>query len=303
MRRAVVLVLATGCSQIFGLDHPVNRDAGVPDDVVRDAPDAGVSCVERWLAGPELETPTPLAGVNTSTQERLPFVTDDGMELYYIHDGDVYVATLSGGAFGAGTRVDSLSSGTSEGRAWVASSGQLAFFSSNRNGGGPGGGAHLWRATRPDTSSAWTADQMYLGTVNATNELSNPFLSPDLLHMYYGSKGDGISLAERASVDDAFGAGATITSLSGPVGDDDAPTISADGRLIVFESRRTGNDELFYATRADATAMFSTPALVPTVNAPNRADTSPALSADACRLYFSSDRGGTQDLYVAKLAD
>jgi Tol biopolymer transport system component len=140
---------------------------------------------------------------------------------------------------------------------------------------------------------------LFLANVNTTNELSNPFLSPDLLHMYNGSKGDGITHAERVSVNDAFGAGARVASLAGPVGDDDAPAISADGRLIVFESRRSGNDELFYATRPDATAMFTTPVLVPSVNTPNRADTSPALSADACRLYFSSDRGGTQDLYVA----
>jgi hypothetical protein len=302
MRGALLLVMATGCSQLFGLDSPVAIDAASVDGAAdaTDAP-AATTCVERWLAGPQLAAPSSLAMLNTPlTQERLPFVTYDGTKLYYIREGDVFVSTAMNGTFGAGAREVSLSSGTAEGRVWVADTGDRAFLSSSRNGG-TGGGTDLWRASRPDPMGAWTVDQMYLDNLNAAGEQTNPFLTADLRHIYYAAKNTGLMFATRTDPTVPFDAPTPLTSLASNAGDDDAPAISGDERVIVFDSRRSGNGDLYYATRADPSGPFGAPQQVPGVNAPNRADTAPFLSADGCTLYFTSDRGGTQDLFVATL--
>jgi len=57
-----------------------------------------------------------------------------------------------------------------------------------------------------------------------------------------------------------------------------------------------GTRKLWYATRADPTGAFGTPQVVPNVD---NGDDGPHLSSDGCRLYFTSQRGGSADIYVA----
>lgn len=85
---------------------------------------------------------------------------------------------------------------------------------------------------------------------------------------------------------------------------DFAPALSDDGRILVFATRRTEPTlgDLWFATRATTGESFGTPVEVPTVNT-NGVDKDPALSRDACRLYFASDLGtpGFENLYVATM--
>ena len=80
---------------------------------------------------------------------------------------------------------------------------------------------------------------------------------------------------------------------------------SADHRVLVeppaAERTSPAAGNLWYAVRAQPDAAFGAPALVPGVNSDCN-DGDPHLSADGCRLYFSSDRAGTYDLYVATVA-
>ncbi|HEY5950547.1 MAG TPA: hypothetical protein VIV40_33880 [Kofleriaceae bacterium] len=304
MRRALLLVMAAGCRQLFGLDPPIARgdadvDVNIPDGP-RDA--QGGSCIERWIMGPQLAAPISMS-LNSATQDRLPFVTADGMQLYYVHDNDIYRSSAFGGVFPMGTREDQLSSGNGEGRVTVAANGTRAFFSSNR-AGGTGGGADLWRASRADVVSPWALDQLYLDNLNKPGDQSNPYLTDDLLHIYYAQKGVGIMYAQRAAAVDLFGTPTLLAGVNGLLGEDDMPTLTADERVIVFASTRTGNSELWYATRDVGAPGFTAPKLVPGVNNPNRDDEGPYLTPDGCTLYFGSDRNGGQlDIYVATLLD
>lgn len=81
------------------------------------------------------------------------------------------------------------------------------------------------------------------------------------------------------------------------------PKISADGLEIVFSSDRFnpgGNQDLFATVRESTAGAWTTPQLIGEVSDPEAHEETPFLSADALRLYFSSTRLGSHDLFVAE---
>jgi hypothetical protein len=305
MRWAVLLLTAAGCGRFFGLDSPQHMDAGDASTAVDGRDAASGMCLQNWQLGPQFGNPTPVANVNTGTgQERLPFLTSDGMQLYFTRDNDYYVATRSNpmGTFATPQPESSLSSSNNEGRVWISPDGARAFFSSNRIAT-VGGGANLWRGTRNSISVSWSVDQMYLDNVNGSSDENDPQLSDDMLHVYFSRKDMGIFYADRASITDQFSAGTSVAELKGITGQDDEPSLTRDELVIVFSSTRDGDSDLWYSTRTTITEPFAVPKPLTGVNSPNRMDTGPFVTPDGCALYFESDRGSSHDLYVAGLAD
>jgi Tol biopolymer transport system component len=76
-------------------------------------------------------------------------------------------------------------------------------------------------------------------------------------------------------------------------GYDYAPSLSADGLTLIFQSDQPANvDHLWMATRPSVAQDFGPPQYL-SVNASGTSyDRSPALSSDDLTLYFSSNRGG-----------
>jgi hypothetical protein len=311
---SVGLLALSGCSQIFGLSSPVLDDASHTDtaeimDASRDAqPDSPVglgTCVQKWLAGPTLSTPVS-PGVNTTSDEQWPFVTADGLELYYSKDGEVTLATrtTTTSNFGSPTKVGSLSSGSPEGKTFVSSNKLRAFFASAR--AASTGGFDIFRGSRNTAGGNFNVDQTYLGSINTASNDFDPHLTDDLLHLYYTTVINAtqvIVLSTRATVNDNFGAPVIVPDLTAGNGTDNGPTLTANELVIVFASTRLsslGATNLWYATRPNTSAPFGTPQLVPNVNS-NAFDDTPHLTADGCTLYFSSTGTGSFDLYMSKL--
>jgi hypothetical protein len=304
MRGALVLVITAGCRQWFDLESPqLSLDAAtvIAIDAPRDA--AAVSCTARWLAGPKLGDVAPLAGVNTIGGEHNPFVTTDGNTLYFVRDADIFVARRGAHGFGSPAIDPVLSSSSNDGKVSVSSDGLRAFFSSNRVSGV--GGRDIWRGSRASDTDAWTIDQQYLGNVNDPNQQYDPHISTDTLRLYFAPKASGqrIVMSSRAATTEAFSAPDEVELASVSIGGDDYdPSLSADERVIVFGSTRSGNRDLWYATRASTAASFGAATALTTLNT-GGADENPHLSSDGCTLYFSSDRGGTADLYVTSIVE
>jgi hypothetical protein len=76
--------------------------------------------------------------------------------------------------------------------------------------------------------------------------------------------------------------------------------LTFDGLSLYFYSIRgdVGERDLYVAKRRDATSPFERTALVAGVNSPQR-DHFPWLSPDELRLYFTSSRSGTSDIWRA----
>jgi Tol biopolymer transport system component len=75
--------------------------------------------------------------------------------------------------------------------------------------------------------------------------------------------------------------------------------LAPDGLTIYFASDRGLSDvDIFAATRPTTAAPFGTPVRLRNVNS-TVTDAPSWVSRDQCRLYMSSARAGTPDVYVA----
>lgn len=137
---------------------------------------------------------------------------------------------------------------------------------------------------------------------------ATPRLSSDELAIYFTSDGatTGTDLfrAVRSSRSAAFGAPVPMTAQSSTANDND-PMVSADHLTLFFHSARSGNAELYMASRASTADDFGPASLVPNVNDPTVADAHAYYrSGGGGELFFVSLRGGatTYRVYMAKRA-
>lgn len=97
------------------------------------------------------------------------------------------------------------------------------------------------------------------------------------------------------------------TALTALGEDNDDPSLSEDLRELYFNSKReggAGREDIWYATRATASAAWLAPEAARALNTSDR-ETGIALSPDGLTLWFSSDRPGGHgglDVYVARRA-
>lgn len=294
-----------------------HSSAVAPVDAAVDA--AAPSCLPRWLddAGPALSAPQPLTALTSDGDERDPWLSADGLQLYFDRNpgshgnNDIYLATRASPAaeFANPAAVDNLDTDADDSRASLDGDGTLLALSSRRTTGK----FQIFVSTRGNVTQAFPSpslpDQVMVASVNAgADNFYDPFLSTDGLRLYLAPAVTGaaqqIAVATRTA-GQSFGAWAPLPMINSGAGEAD-PALSPDERVIVFTSGRTvsgfGKTNLWYATRQRATDAFSAPRLIPTVNG-DADDGDPMLSADGCELYFSSTRtGGRYHLFRAQVA-
>ena len=142
----------------------------------------------------------------------------------------------------------------------------------------------------------------------ASGRWFSPRLSDDELTLYLagsesgGAVPDDLWVASRASRRSSFGAPVKLAISSSS--SDLFPTVSGDGRTIVFDSDRGGARRLWVATRASSLGEFANPEPLAGVGATGTqdADVDPFLTADGQELWFASTRSpgqGNIDLWRA----
>ena len=158
-------------------------------------------------------------------------------------------------------------------------------------------GDDLYEATRiaPDTFTAGTA----IASLDTGATEVQPFLSGDVL-VFSSSRSGGGDLYTSTRTGTSFSAPSQITELA-TADDEGDPVLSPDGRTLYFRSDRPAAQagyNIFVAARPTTADPFGAPDLVPNVS--SDADDGPSwISPDGCRLYISSDRAGTNDIYVS----
>jgi WD40-like Beta Propeller Repeat len=299
-------------------DAAADATAGGPKDGPIDGQGGGATdCFGHWLAGnPVISTPQELTTLSTTSSERDPWISLDGLTLYFASNragtSDIYLASRASKTqpFGNTTLLVNLRTGNhDEDRPALTEDQKMFVMASDKAGLGV---ADIYFAIRPNTTQDFgTPDLAHMANVNAVaGSKFDPFLTKDGLKLYLspdppGAPPQQIALATRLDANSDFTTPvnvAAINNVAGAVNYD--PSVSSDERIILFSSVRAGGvgqGDLWYATRQDATQPFGTPVLVPTVNTA-QSDGDPMLSADGCELYFSSSRnGGDQDLFVAQI--
>jgi len=147
--------------------------------------------------------------------------------------------------------------------------------------------------------------------LNTSAAEQNPTLSADGLVIYFSSTRTGsfgardLYKAKRTARDAAFESIERIEELS-TSSDEGKLTVSADGLSVFFASNRSGDPDIWTASRAAPGDPFTAIVPVAAVNT-DSAEHDPAINASGLRLYLSSDGlvGGLggQDVVVASRPD
>ncbi|MBA3455442.1 MAG: PD40 domain-containing protein [Deltaproteobacteria bacterium] len=173
------------------------------------------------------------------------------------------------------------------------------YFSSSRHGGF--GKTDIFSAKRPSLTEPFAAPVRMPG-VNTAGHDNRPMVTADGLTLYAEINGGtlewNVAAATRASVAERFGAPVPVAELSSP-SIDVAPFVIPDHSAIYFSSVRSGNSELYRATRDGGT--ISAPVLVEGLASPSQEDY-PVLASGELEIIFSSDRAGGSDLWRAERA-
>jgi Tol biopolymer transport system component len=265
------------------------------------------------------------ANVNTTAFEGCPFVTEDGLDLFFISNrasglagaADIYVSHRDapdapwGFPVSLGMNINRPDSDET----CPALYGRHLYFASNRPGGC--GSYDLYRAERlnPNNFTDWGAP------VNLGCQLNSPAVDAGasfyededgVLHLYFHSnRTGGLGLADIYTSQRGAGAqfvpAVSVAELNTSSLDIRAK-VRSDGLEIFFESNRfgsiRGSQDIYTATRASTSSPWSMPVNLGFVVNTSLIEGGPAISFDGTELYFMSNRFfgtiGDQDVYVSK---
>ncbi len=258
--------------------------------------------------------------VNTSFVDSDPFISRDGLSLYFVAGQgrggsglrDIWVAQRAGTSDPWGPPRNlgpTVNSAGQENSPSLSLDGHRLYFASNRSGPDAFGGFDLYVSRRRDKRDdfGWEAPVNLGSAINsAADETDAAFLEDETTGatiLYFtsnrpgGPGGDDI-YATTLQPDGTFGPVAPVAELNTSF-NDMQPAIRRDGLETFLGSDRPGTNgasDLWVATRATTADPWSTPVnLGPVVNSPPRPpdveqsnDFRPALSFDGTTLYFAS---------------
>lgn len=200
----------------------------------------GVSYDLYWAArtgtsGPYVTFTSLGSPVNGAGDERAPWLSADGLRLYFHRPGtvggmDLYVATRSNStqAFGTPALVAGANSAQDDKDPFLTPNEATLYFTSSR-----GESTDLWFA---NLSSGSYSPAVHLQVVNSDEPEGRPLVSDDQLRMYFMSKRPGVQndtdgdlfITERTSTSVNFGIPGNLTVLN-TTGIDFPVALSADG--------------------------------------------------------------------------
>jgi len=265
----------------------------------RDAPDYHF---ETARAIPELGSPA---------KSDNPSLTADLLEIYFTTEraavpADIWRAERShpDQPFGTPQPVPSLNSSRTETSAVVSPDGLTCWFASDRPGGL--GDLDIWVATRPERRAAWSTPQNLAALNSPGKDIPRPpgqhgqvmpIASDRDTRGYYQ-----IYLATRVPGTERFEAPVLLPELAMPTASTVDGFLSDDGqRLFFVRGPALGPADLFVASRRTPAEPFTDVTPLAALNTASD-ERDPFLHAGAGLFFFSSDRGGQYEIYVAKLA-
>jgi len=256
--------------------------------------------------------PVPIEEINTEYQEKAPFLSYDGLTLYFDRANTntfsgtrIYQATRAH-PFGVFTEVQEISSLNGSERhvsyAWVSPDNLRMYYYTNT------GIDRLKFTERASVFNPW-AIGTNISELNALGDVANPSLTPDELTIVFvgynlpGGKGDfDIWMATRLDRSLPFG-NITNIDLVNSNSSDAHPCISADGLRLFFTSNRNDNYQLYEAKRESVDEPFNPPVHLSFFDTPGGDSTYPCLSGDGTAFYFTRNAPGlSREIWVSYLA-
>lgn len=197
---------------------------------------------------------TVLTNVNSTSSDRSPVVTPDGLTLFFYSDRggnfDIYASTKPNllSDFSAPASVAGVNSANREDTASISSDGKTLYFDSDRSGN-----TRMYRSTL-GANGAFMAPQE-IGELNTGNGDAEPIVSDDGLTLYFQRRISGndwdVYVAHRSTTADGFGAPTAVAELN-TSSLDGVTWLSADGCTVYLVSDRANGNldyDLYVATR------------------------------------------------------
>jgi hypothetical protein len=111
-------------------------------------------------------------------------------------------------------------------------------------------------------------------SLNSPWDDTQPGITSDGLEFFFTSNrpgslgGRSLWQATRASVNDPWGAPVALAGIDS-ANHEQSPSLTDDGLILLFASNRTGNFDIYLATRASRQAPFGAPVRVDSLSGPN----------------------------------
>jgi len=267
--------------------------------------------------------PAMITELGSTGQTGNPTLTDDLLEIYFTTDrvnanSDIWFATRGDAAqpFSAPAPVVGVNSVSFETSSAISADGLTLWFGSDRAGGV--GAVDVWVSTRPTRSGAWSTPLNVVALNSPVDDIPRPPGQRGLV-MPLASQRNAQNiyqtyLADRTGPGAPFGAPQIISELAfsdrstvDACLTDDGLTLffsstpasasaSVDGSVPVDGAVPTG--DLYVAWRRSVDEPFSVTQPLGDLNTP-RDERDPWLSPDGKLLFFTSDRDGALNIYVA----
>lgn len=208
-------------------------------------------------------TPVPVQGINTSAAESGWCLSDDGLTMYFDRTTDhwrLFQATRPtvNSAFSSATAISELNSSSyNTSYPSVSLDGLKMYYTYD---------SKLRVTTRSSTTSTWSAGQ-YLTELNTVGRVEDSRLSADECTIVFQSAPVGgqydMYIASRSDTSSPFSNIRNLSELNTSFNDGGA-SLSADGLTIYFGSDRSGQRNVYTATRSSISDLFSLPQVIPT---------------------------------------
>ena len=252
--------------------------------------------------------------INSIYDECGPYVSADGLSLYFTGfqntrpggsgEMDIWLATRESKNDNWATPVNlgpPINTPSDDHGFYISADGLVFYYGSTRPGGS--GGFDLWVATRETPDDLWGEPNNLGPTVNSAYTDICPSLSADGLSLYFSGGpyfprpeglGDGdIWVTKRASISDPWGPPKNLGAAVNSSYREMSPSISSDGRVLFFQSNRSGTAADIWMTRRATTDDDWQPAVkLESPISSSASDPTPYISPDGSTLYFSSKRIG-----------
>lgn len=259
--------------------------------------------------------PVPLVEINTDYHDRAPFLSFDGLTLYFArqdgpgwHYARLYQATRSD-TLAPFTSIKEISTlNYSSGHVdypWVSPDNLRMYYYRTE----PGSIRRIKFTRRETTDEQWKPGYNISSLYNL-GDVSNPSLTQDELTIVFtgrdipgGQGGYDLWMATRQDKSSPF---TDITNLAeiNSAELDAHPSISPDGLTLYFDSERNGNGQLFKATRSSLKSTFSNPEQLSFFDSPGDYVCYPSPSRDGKTFYFVRwSENDMADIYVSYLVE
>jgi hypothetical protein len=261
---------------------------------------------------------TVVPGLSAEEKDDNPTLTADELLVCFTSlrpggpgDYDVWCAerTARDQAFSAPVPIDPVNSEGFESSPALELDGLTLWFGSERDDNI--GGSDIFRVTRGSRTEAWGAVARVDELCSAQDDIPRPPAMGSTVMPLGSRRGDDVSywtyLAERSDPGAAFEAPRLVEELATPDYNVVDAFLSEDGLLLLFTYDLREDDEeneeyedIYSAVRPDLQSPFGEPIEVGGINTDSN-ERDPWLSPDRRRIYFSSDRSGQFEIYVAEV--